>query len=518
MPFARPLPCPSLALFHALRSPASTPFARPLPRPSLTLFHALRTPSSTPFTLTLILAPGVQAIWANEIEAIVTDAFKRIAGRHDAVGAAGRLQRHVDAMELETWLNLPIASPNKLPLKSGHTPRRRLQRAAEVDPIALEAAKQAAQKAHVARMLRSRPDAIAEGAMAAAAAMLHCDGFHRERPLPSWAAAPSRRTGHLVGESTPWVDPLPQDTTSHPSQRLRLIPPLNQLPPLPSPRSPRSLSTRPSPRGAGRVRIKPTIHPIRPLDLPFRIAPQTPVGTRILRLLGEGTDTSLDEAEREYAQLCVIKETELTSLPGSPRGDYAARQHLRQLSARLCRQFNEMGAACIDRSAETAHALLQRARTCAATADDDALTVTTLANIGLCWLARRNPTTAAATLRQAVTLDMKHADTLAPVDATDRVRLRLNLCAALCQLGAYAEALAEAEGAAVLAEDLDDVQIALALHNVCVCHEYLGQIGKARAAAERALTLARGQLPEEDVLLRRLAEVAGALAKGRGGE
>ena len=232
---------------------------------------------------------------------------------------------------------------------------------------------------------------------------------------------------------------------------------------------------------------------------------------------------------------------------------------MREHSASLCRRYNELGVECTPLSPETALALLQRARTCAATADDDALTIATLSKCGLCWLRRGCPGTAANNLRRASELDqvahggapLARSALPSPRDVThrqrgppspcgggraaaaatggaaavstclttaERARLRLNLCTALCQLGQYEPALAEANAAIRLVsapfidEEKDDVLLAVALHNRCVCHEFLGNARAARAAAERSLELARANLPADDKLLSRLARIAVSLA------
>ena len=209
------------------------------------------------------------------------------------------------------------------------------------------------------------------------------------------------------------------------------------------------------------------------------------------------------------------------------------------------------------------------------TADHTVLSITTLSHIGHSWLRRNNPSTAVNAFKQAIKLDDDLAPAAAPPAAApaattaaasngvspslcvrpaaagtasalgvcERARLRLNLCAALCQMGGHGEALSEAEAAvAFLQEALQSrksdeneaeeqeqqeqqeeqeepeqelrLLLATALHNACVCHEHLGQPERARARAERALRLARSaHLPEDDRLLLRLDEVARSLSK-----
>ena len=256
-----------------------------------------------------------------------------------------------------------------------------------------------------------------------------------------------------------------------------------------------------------RTRIKPILTPIRPLDLPF--VPKRPSDEQSGVRLVEGGDEEIAHAEKQYALLCVDTEQfQLTSASCSYEMRHATRRLLRDKSAYLCRTYNALGVAYTEQKPEMAHALLLRARTCAAATKDASLKITTLGNIGVCWLRRGSPSTATTALRQAMRLDVEHPHTL---DLETRTKLRLNLCAALCQLGSHADALEQAKG--LVTSTKDPVQLALALHNVCVCHEFLQQPAKALAAAERALKLARAHLPEDDHLLRRLEQVGRSLPR-----
>ena len=127
-----------------------------------------------------------------------------------------------------------------------------------------------------------------------------------------------------------------------------------------------------------------------------------------------------------------------------------------------------------------------------------------------------------------------------------RARIRLNLCAALNAQGAHADALIHAEDAAAQLDveivraaqgstyqgsrDDDDEAAAeegasvteaveelaalraVALHNCCACHEFLGQYTAALTQARRALRLAEKALPEGDSLLERLRSVEEAVS------
>lgn len=301
------------------------------------------------------------------------------------------------------------------------------------------------------------------------------------------------------------------------------------------------LHPRPRPR---RV-VKPVLHPIRPLDLPgtcfIRPAERASMtGVKLVQLLGEGADEVLASAENGYAHLCVLLDDAYLQESSSNSKLKVPARTVRDLSRRLCRAYNELGLGCLEAGQlDTAHALLLRARECSPSTRNAPLTITTLANLGLCWLRRGQPSTAVTTLAEARRLDEASSSDHVPdkehagdsfkndraqhqeapslklsVDA--RMKLRLNLCTALGRLGRHTDALSAAEAAEKLAisqqaEDADPVQRALALHNISVCHEHLRQPVPARAAAREALELARAHLPAEDPLLRRLDSVVRSL-------
>lgn len=409
---------------------------------------------------TFFADPETQELWKSEVCRVARDAFVVVAGKLDR-GAAGKRERSIDAVELHNWVT-----------KAGTG-------VAEAPPLKVNLVASVRQKVK----LSPRP-----------VVPKFTRGKVEAEPQPAVLSdAEAALVQPLTSQRAEWEAPTPRDR----------IPPLHALPPLPSPRS--------FLRGA-RSRVKPIFHPIRPLELPF--LPKESAGNatsrRLVQALGDDDVGALATAERGYASLCVLKEQEVEHSPASARTAHERKRRIRESSVNLCKQYNALGSACMARSPETSHALLQRARTCASTADDTALTIATLANIGLCWLHRGNPGTASNNLRLAVKLDSTHSDSSRTAD--ERAKLRLNLCAALCRLGEYKAALDQADAAVTLASKCDDaVQLAIALHNACVCHEYLEQLEEAQGVAERALELARGSLPPDDMLLMRLDEAVRSL-------
>lgn len=109
----------------------------------------------------------------------------------------------------------------------------------------------------------------------------------------------------------------------------------------------------------------------------------------------------------------------------------------------------------------------------------------------------------------------------APASPEVRARVRLNLSAAYSKEGMHYEALECArEAGYVLEEAVEEAQThdeqvphtvevlrAVALHNCCASHEFLGQHSTALAEARKAYRLASAALPGEDPLVSRLRDV-----------
>ena len=73
---------------------------------------------------------------------------------------------------------------------------------------------------------------------------------------------------------------------------------------------------------------------------------------------------------------------------------------------------------------------------------------------------------------------------------------------------------ADVEGAPIDMSNSDrQVHRAMALHNCGVCHEHLGQLSHARLAADEALAAAKSVLLDGDSLLRRLEDVVASLGR-----
>ena len=198
----------------------------------------------------------------------------------------------------------------------------------------------------------------------------------------------------------------------------------------------------------------------------------------------------------------------------------AARKLLTESGADLSQNYNSFGMGCLAHSPGIAYECLQRALFAAPR--DSQEQALALSHLGVHNMSQDKTSQALRYLHRAVAVQ---AGSLA-----SRVRVRLNLCAALNQQGEHAAALklaeaarlmlvAEAEpapeqpsspGSSVASETKlgveDDVAVlrALAHHNCCVCHEHLGRTSLALQEARRATRLARAVLEEDDPLLQQL--------------
>ena len=199
----------------------------------------------------------------------------------------------------------------------------------------------------------------------------------------------------------------------------------------------------------------------------------------------------------------------------------AARNQLTDSGGDLSQHYNSFGMGCLAHSPDIAFECLQRALfTAPRDSQEQALA---LSHLGVHAQSQNKTSQALRYLHRAVAVQ---AGSLA-----SRVRVRLNLCAALNQQGDHpaalklaeaarlmlvAEAEAEAEqpsspGSSMDGERAglaveDDVAVlrALAHHNCCVCHEHLGRTSLALQEARRATRLARAVLEEHDPLLQQL--------------
>lgn len=466
---------------------------------------------------TFFSGPTLKSLWTVEVRGVAEAAFETIAGMADSAmyaenQASNRIagqthdmfEQHIDVIELEGWLTKAnLNTTNWKPTLKTDKELRRSETARAA--VLAELQKSNLRQPGTSKDAKEEKKRVTVIAMPVSQSMpqlgRHPTGQRTaqravERRAVERRALVQRATASRAVDSSPSLPAIPRLPVTY--DRSEWNPPPEMYPAaLPS-------ATPLRPR---RSRIKPVLNPIRPLDLPFE--PKLPSDEPSVTPLGHSGDEEVARAEKQYAHLCVLKESEQVQAAScSYEMRLEMRRLLRDKSVELCRTYNVLGTACTQERPEMAHALLQRARTCAATANDASLKITTLANIGLCWLRRGNPSTAATTLRQAERIDTENPQAL---QADERTKLRLNLCAALCQLGSHTDALRQAEE--LVASTEDPVQRALALHNVCVCHEFLRQPAKALAAAERALELARANLPEDDQLLRRLEEVARSLPR-----
>ena len=267
--------------------------------------------------------------------------------------------------------------------------------------------------------------------------------------------------------------------------------------------------------------------------------------------------------ELRYAELCRMREA---PLPAQQPADSSRRQ-LRAYASKLCEQYNMLAMECLQRDAAWAVELLQRALSAAPKGDTTSL-VDTLSNLGVCWMHLGSASSAVRYLRQAVATAAE-AEMTVPgsprgspryrgpsLPAVLRIRMLLNLCAALNLLGQHREALKQAEAAVALvsgerfesnvapsgsqsarlpaidgaisgglttrAPPLEmshtdrETHRALALHNCCVCHEHLGQLSYAQLTAHAALQAAKVVLPEGDPLLLRLENVTDSMTSAEG--
>ena len=199
----------------------------------------------------------------------------------------------------------------------------------------------------------------------------------------------------------------------------------------------------------------------------------------------------------------------------------AARNLLIESGADLSQDYNTFGMGCLAHSPDIAYECLQRALfTAPRDSQEQALA---LSHLGVHAQSQSKTTQALRYLHRAVAVQ---AGSLA-----SRVRVRLNLCAALNQRGDHPAALRLAEAARLMlvveaeagAEQPfspgssvdgeraglgveDDVAVlrALAHHNCCVCHEHMGRTSLALQEARRATRLARAVLEEDDLLLQQL--------------
>ena len=207
-------------------------------------------------------------------------------------------------------------------------------------------------------------------------------------------------------------------------------------------------------------------------------------------------------------------------------------QQLHEDGIALSRRYNELGMSCLGASSDVALECLQRALSIAPKTSE--MVATSLSNLGVCCSHRGERSASMRDLLKAARSDGR-------MPSAFRARIRLNLCAALNAQGAHADALIHAEDAAAQLDveivraaqgstyqgsrDDDDEAAAeegasvteaveelaalraIALHNCCACHEFLGQYTAALTQARRALRLAEKALPEGDSLLERLRSV-----------
>ena len=279
------------------------------------------------------------------------------------------------------------------------------------------------------------------------------------------------------------------------------------------------------------------------------------------------------DLERQFELLREKRDAPIQDTPFTPRlpGQSGRdRRKNKQLLIQVSSQYNDLAMSCLSNHPDLAFELLQRALAAAPTSD--LIVVKTMGSLGVAALQRGKVKTALRYLRQSVLLEGPHVSSL---DAGFRARARLNLCAGLNTIGEYQQALDYAEQAVTLltpapppepvsarrgarsrpsprtaaaaAEPFRataggpaaleaagggegggggggggggsssgadwEVLRAIALHNCCACHEFLGQFSMAHQQAKRALKVAEAALGAGDELLTRLSAVVRSVAE-----
>ena len=297
-----------------------------------------------------------------------------------------------------------------------------------------------------------------------------------------------------------------------------------------SPLSPRSRKVAKS------GRLKDILPPVQSKS------PAKPKTSAIARALAEQPDgvdvAALAALELEHTEFRKLRDMPIAEAPFLPAlVTQAELQQLHEDGIALSRRYNELGMSCLGASSDVALECLQRALSIAPKTSE--MVATSLSNLGVCCSHRGER---AASMRHL----LKAARSDGRMPSAFRARIRLNLCAALNAQGAHADALIHAEDAAAQLDveivraaqgstyqgsrDDDDEAAAeegarvteaveelaalraVALHNCCACHEFLGQYTAALTQARRALRLAEKALPEGDSLLERLRSVEEAVS------
>ena len=186
----------------------------------------------------------------------------------------------------------------------------------------------------------------------------------------------------------------------------------------------------------------------------------------------------------------------------------------RQRGVALSAVYNKLGMSCLRESPGLALECLQRALL--SSPKEDPSQVASMCNLGIYHLQMMAPAVAIRYLLRAVQSDHGATSEL-------RGRVRLNLSVAYGMLKQHHEALECAQEANTVLETGMDQMLeegasdgalhsmkvlrAIALHNACASHEFLGQALTARGEARKAHRLARQVLGPEDALVKRLQAV-----------
>lgn len=200
-------------------------------------------------------------------------------------------------------------------------------------------------------------------------------------------------------------------------------------------------------------------------DLQTLRSPRSPRVRKAVDALGLAERSK--KIEGRYAELAAMREALAIASPRSPRECHAQRwgeERACSLGAEVCSELNEFAMECVPRDPLAAVEVLRRALAAAATGDANAKLLT-WSNLAICWMQLGSPSTAARYLRNAEQI-AKDATATEPMrngsmrrrqpsamDAVDdalHMRVLLNLCTALNQLGQHSDALSRAQAAAAL--------------------------------------------------------------------
>ena len=225
----------------------------------------------------------------------------------------------------------------------------------------------------------------------------------------------------------------------------------------------------------------------------------------------------------------------LSSAARSPNG---TKRFVTGVHVELSERYNAIGMGCLDSSPLVAQECLQRALVAAPKGDP--MFPTSICNLAALHLRQRASRAAIRYLLEAVRTEaVSLRGCLSSSCVGVRGRVRLNLSSAYSMSGQFHEALdcaREADslleaaaratpairqptldsGADRLCADLTNdagVLRAMALHNCCVYHEFLGQHATALVEARKACRVGRHALADDDPLMLRLVSVEESIAQ-----